>query len=691
MKIILFGGLGMLGNYVFKVLRQEHDVITLNRSDYDIMLNTYDELEKILNRYQYDIIINCNGAIPQKCNVMNFKEYIKINTLFPHKLNEITNKTKTKLIHISTDCVFNGKKGNYNELDQHDEKNIYGISKSLGEPENATVIRTSIIGENKYDKRSLLEWLLNNKNKKVEGYSNHYWNGITCLTLANIIKKIINDNLYWNGVRHIFSPNILSKYELCNIIKNIYDLNVEIEPVEKEYVNRSLNSIYKSIFEINDMYTQIKEQKLFINKYGKYSNIFKCRFCKNNLNEIIKFNDYPLSGCFLHDKSDILKEMIYPLTFSYCQNCKTGHIKEVIEEQYLFKNINGNGYFYYSSTIPTLVDHFKKLANKIKNEYPSIKNILEIGCNDGVFINNFTNKNSCDKKIYNLFGIDPSHTIKNIESNEITTINDYFNDNTCNYILNTHNKFDLIASFNCLAHIDNINNIYANIKKLLKDDGLIIIEVHYLKNIIDNMNFDFIYHEHMLYYSINTFIQICKNNDLYLDNIEFIENHGGSLRAYMHHKNNRELFYNIDLEKYIIKEVELEKNLNFMYHRLNEWRSDIMNYINDLKEKNIPLIGYGASGRTNMIINFLNIKFDEILDDSSYKINNYTPFHHIKIRDSKDIYKYKYNYKTIFILAWPYSKYIIKKHEEYIKNGGEFIIILPNIIKINKFNYFEYI
>ena len=114
-------------------------------------------------------------------------------------------------------------------------------------------------------------------------------------------------------------------------------------------------------------------------------------------------------------------------------------------------------------------------------------------------------------------------------------------------ILTKYGKQDIIVSCNCLAHINDINNIYSNIKKILDDDGILIIEVHYLKNIIDNFNFDFIYHEHMSYYSINTVIQICKKQDLFLENIEFINTHGGSIRAFIKHKKKGEhlvpLFY----------------------------------------------------------------------------------------------------------------------------------------------------
>lgn len=262
--IYIFGSTGMLGNYVTKELSNNFDIICITRTKFDILNHTWQKLNKILKDLdENDVIINCAGIIPQKINHTEYNKYIKINTLFPHKLQEIAEKNKANFIHITTDCVFNGKKNNsYNENDIHTEKNIYGISKSLGEAENATIIRTSIIGEETSEKKSLLEWIKSNKNQTINGYSNHLWNGITCHQLALIINKIINEKLFWKGVRHIYSPNIVSKYDLCNYINEIYNLNITINKLSTETINKTLVSVYTPLFEIQDIKTQIKIQYL---------------------------------------------------------------------------------------------------------------------------------------------------------------------------------------------------------------------------------------------------------------------------------------------------------------------------------------------------------------------------------------------------------------------------------------------
>lgn len=248
----------MLGNYISKYFPKAQKI---TRKDFDIIKDNIKKLQKLL--LSNSIVINCIGLIPQRNN-SNQKEYLKVNSIFPNELSIICSILNIKLIHITTDCVFSGKKGNYIETDNHDEKNIYGQSKSLGEPDNCTIIRTSIIGEELKNKKSLLEWVKSNKDKEINGYINHYWNGLTCLELAKLIEYIINNNLYWVGVKHFFSPKSVSKYELVKIINNTYNLNIKTNKYKtKNSINKTLNTIYKPIYTIKSIEEQIKELQHF--------------------------------------------------------------------------------------------------------------------------------------------------------------------------------------------------------------------------------------------------------------------------------------------------------------------------------------------------------------------------------------------------------------------------------------------
>jgi dTDP-4-dehydrorhamnose reductase len=265
MKIYIFGSNGMLGTYVCNYLTMHFTVISLTRDNYDLTNLTIKTLEELLimNSLQKDdIIINCAGIIPQSSKQRNLtsKLYFTINSLFPVILSQICDKYHCKMIHITTDCVFSGKDGCYHESSIHDETNDYGMSKSLGELCKATIIRTSIIGEELINKRSLLEWVKSNKGLEIHGYTNHFWNGVTCLQLSKIIYKIITENLYWEGVRHIFSPKSVSKYELVTMINDVYNLNINIIPFKTENINKTLKTNYEtnSLFDIPDLRNQIE-------------------------------------------------------------------------------------------------------------------------------------------------------------------------------------------------------------------------------------------------------------------------------------------------------------------------------------------------------------------------------------------------------------------------------------------------
>lgn len=232
MRIFVLGASGMLGRVVARELKNS---IPLSRG----ML--LPEVEPT------DVVVNCIGAIPQKNP--SLRDYIQANTIIPYSLSSLP----CKVIHISTDCVFDGSKGNYIETDPHTATEAYGITKSMGEVPILCIIRTSIIGEG----GGLLEWVRQSKGT-IQGYSNHYWNGMTCTTLARYIQHIIETGQYWQGVRHVYSPSPVNKYELCCMIRDAYNVPVDIVLVEHSHpINRTLQSIYPCDFPIQTILEQI--------------------------------------------------------------------------------------------------------------------------------------------------------------------------------------------------------------------------------------------------------------------------------------------------------------------------------------------------------------------------------------------------------------------------------------------------
>jgi len=264
MNILIIGSTGMLGNTLKKyMISKNHNVSSLNRSDIDLSKCSYDQYESILidKLKNVELVVNCAGLIPQRKGT-DTADMIKMNSILPRWTESITLDKGINFIHITTDCVFKADETQYDENHIHDAKDHYGLSKSLGEPESTTVIRTSIIGEEDNNKLSLLEWVRSNRDKDINGYTTHIWNGMTCLQLSKIIEEISIKNLYWKGVRHLHSDTV-NKYELSNMINDVYDLNINITPIDVDIVDRSLSSIYDIEFDIPNIIDQIKEMKEF--------------------------------------------------------------------------------------------------------------------------------------------------------------------------------------------------------------------------------------------------------------------------------------------------------------------------------------------------------------------------------------------------------------------------------------------
>lgn len=275
MKIYVLGHKGMLGRYVYTYLKSKgHITVGISRDEFDAASYTEVQLRAVLFHKKLnngDVIINCIGTIKPMVDKHGTLNAIKVNSLFPHLLANVCEKEGYKMIHITTDCVFSGNDGQYKETSLHDCTDVYGKSKSLGEPENCTVVRTSIIGEEIGTSRSLLEWVKSMKGKTANGYTNHFWNGLTCLQVAKVFEDIIVNNKYWNGVRHVFSDDY-TKCALLNTISRIYELGITVNSVEAptrcdRTMSTTFNTrenIMNSIrFDIPNLETQIIEQRDF--------------------------------------------------------------------------------------------------------------------------------------------------------------------------------------------------------------------------------------------------------------------------------------------------------------------------------------------------------------------------------------------------------------------------------------------
>lgn len=270
-KILIVGSSGMLGYAVSSYFKtNDYDVVELSRNEFDIANDSMDKFESYLNGV--GAVINCAGVIKPTIAKNSIENVLKINSLFPRNLAKVCNKRDIKCFHITTDCVYTGKKGKYSEEDYFDADDLYGLSKNAGENKDCMVLRTSIIGEENGQSRSLLEWAKSQAGKEVNGFTNHLWNGVTTLYLAEIIENILTRDLFEKGLFHVHSPNTVDKFQLLQIFNRVYNLNLKINPVEaKEAVDRSLASIYDltkkvSIKTLEQQVIEMQEYFRFLNK-----------------------------------------------------------------------------------------------------------------------------------------------------------------------------------------------------------------------------------------------------------------------------------------------------------------------------------------------------------------------------------------------------------------------------------------
>jgi len=258
-KVLILGGNGMLGHKAWMVFRRHFDTyITVRRSfSYYEHYNLFDKqqtfdnidvtcfetVKEVIERIKPQVIVNCIGIIKQLSASNGPLESIKINALFPHCLAKICNNSGVRLIHISTDCVFSGNKGQYTEDDPSDAEDLYGKTKFLGEVTygGALTLRTSIIGHELNSQRSLLEWFLSQKGKRIKGYTEAIFSGFTTKMLCDIILDIVGHHKELSGLYHISSEPI-DKFNLLSLIKQIYKLNIELEPDDRVVCDRSLDS-----------------------------------------------------------------------------------------------------------------------------------------------------------------------------------------------------------------------------------------------------------------------------------------------------------------------------------------------------------------------------------------------------------------------------------------------------------------
>jgi len=381
----------------------------------------------------------------------------------------------------------------------------------------------------------------------------------------------------------------------------------------------------------------------------KYQNRETCASCDgNDFETILDLGIVPLAGYFPL-KEQIHYEIKYPLSLLVCNSCKLVQTDSVINPKLLFED-----YRYLSSV--GLTNHFTDVANILNDKYDvSNKNILEIGCNDGVLLEPLSKLGAFVE------GVDPAvNVVQLAKAKGLKVYNDYFNDQTFGSV-EFESKYDLVISNNTFAHIVDIQSVIRGINHVLKPNGDFIFEVHYLNNLIGEKQWDNVYHEHIFYYSITALKNMFQKHNMTLVDFEEIPIHAGSIRVTVKNKNtliSQKISNRIELESKTVADVEYLKN----------YGSSVKNHISDFNDaiqklsKEYTIAGYGASGRANMFCNLTNLNQDIvkfIVDESPERCGRYIANTEIPIVDVETLQNSDTDLLIIF--AWNYSKMIIEK------------------------------
>lgn len=403
---------------------------------------------------------------------------------------------------------------------------------------------------------------------------------------------------------------------------------------------------------------------------GRYYTRADCRLCGSvNLKLIIDFGLMPHAGDFL-TREEIGKEKYYPLRIFLCKDCFLLQIIDIVPS-----NVHFSDYRYLSSI--GLSDHFTHFANSLKIARNSF--IVEIGSNDGVLLRPLGDLG------YRVLGVDPARNIAQIAKKKgIPMIIDYFTEKVALNIKSKYGKADVIIANNVLAHIDDMDAVFSGIKNLLNTDGVLIFEVHYLPELIEKLQYDFFYTEHLSYYMLHSLKPFLEKYGFVMTNVEIIPVHSGSIRVYAKQKSGK-----VSESKNVIDLMKKEEGLELLKFKtyfsfakkINTHKKQLSRLLHKFKIEGKKVVGYGASGRANTVLNAANIDrnlISYIVDASKERYNRFTPGMHIPIISPQDFHG-DINVDYVLLFAWSYKDIILIKEKEFIRNGGKFVVPFPSI------------
>ncbi len=405
----------------------------------------------------------------------------------------------------------------------------------------------------------------------------------------------------------------------------------------------------------------------------------KCLVCSSKkLSTILDLGKTALANKFLtKDEINSKKEKFYSLKLCVCNDCFHVQLDNLVDPKLMFDD-----YLYISSASITLVNHLKNLAKEICKIIDLKKNdlIVDIGANDGCLLGQFSKLN--DKLC--LLGVEPAKNLVSlIEEKKINCLNNYLDLDVSNEIVKKFGKAKVITSTNNFPHIHNLDCFIESIENMMRDDGVFVIEAHYLLDLLEQFAFDTIYHEHVSYWALRPMQKLFEKYNMYIFNVERLPIHHGQIRVWVKKRTNKNFKKSSSLNKLINLEEKIGLNKIKTYKLFSEKivsnKNQFVSKLNELILNKKKVVGYGAPAKGNTLLTFFNITRDiipYICDKNKLKQNRFSPGQHIPIVSEDFILKDNPDY--VLILAWNFSEEIISQLSEYKKLGGKFIIPIPH-------------